>query len=227
MTRDEYNRAFHLPREPKTEKEEASESSKAAMAACESALTIALDIRKFEIDLYWKRATYFWSFLAVTLAGYFGLLVAMDLPDKQRGEALLTVSCLGFVFSLAWYFVNRASKFWQENWEKHVDLLEDAPIGPLYKTVLSDSRLRWWRFAGPYPFSVSKLNQLLSLFVAGLFLLLAATTSHRYYRIGRPIDKFANGVVALTAAIVVGVIFGTVPATRAAQMDPVESLKYE
>ena len=34
-------------------------------------------------------------------------------------------------------------------------------------------------------------------------------------------------VVALTAAIVVGVIFGTVPATRAAQMDPVESLKYE
>lgn len=34
-------------------------------------------------------------------------------------------------------------------------------------------------------------------------------------------------VVALTAAVLVGVIFGTVPATRAAQMDPVESLKYE
>ena len=34
-------------------------------------------------------------------------------------------------------------------------------------------------------------------------------------------------VVALTAATLVGVIFGTVPATRAAQMDPVESLKYE
>jgi putative ABC transport system permease protein len=34
-------------------------------------------------------------------------------------------------------------------------------------------------------------------------------------------------VVALAAAVVVGVIFGTVPATRAAQMDPVESLKYE
>jgi putative ABC transport system permease protein len=33
--------------------------------------------------------------------------------------------------------------------------------------------------------------------------------------------------VALTAATLVGVIFGTVPATRAAQMDPVESLKYE
>ncbi len=34
-------------------------------------------------------------------------------------------------------------------------------------------------------------------------------------------------VIALTAAVLVGVIFGTVPATRAAQMDPVESLKYE
>ncbi|MDE3187279.1 MAG: ABC transporter permease [Acidobacteriota bacterium] len=34
-------------------------------------------------------------------------------------------------------------------------------------------------------------------------------------------------LVALAAATIVGVIFGTVPATRAAQMDPVESLKYE
>ena len=34
-------------------------------------------------------------------------------------------------------------------------------------------------------------------------------------------------LIALTAAVLVGVVFGTVPATRAAQMDPVESLKYE
>jgi putative ABC transport system permease protein len=34
-------------------------------------------------------------------------------------------------------------------------------------------------------------------------------------------------VIALGVAVIVGVVFGTVPATRAAQMDPVESLKYE
>ena len=34
-------------------------------------------------------------------------------------------------------------------------------------------------------------------------------------------------VIALAAATFVGVIFGTVPATRAAQMDPVDALKYE
>ena len=34
-------------------------------------------------------------------------------------------------------------------------------------------------------------------------------------------------VAALGVSLIVGIIFGTVPATRAAQMDPVESLKYE
>ena len=34
-------------------------------------------------------------------------------------------------------------------------------------------------------------------------------------------------VIAMAAATLVGVVFGTVPATRAAQMDPVEALKYE
>ncbi|TQP38712.1 hypothetical protein FLM09_19635 [Vibrio cholerae] len=32
------------------------------------ALDYALDIRKFEIELYWKRATYFWALIAVALA---------------------------------------------------------------------------------------------------------------------------------------------------------------
>jgi putative ABC transport system permease protein len=34
-------------------------------------------------------------------------------------------------------------------------------------------------------------------------------------------------VIALTTSVLVGVVFGTLPANRAAQLDPVESLKYE
>jgi putative ABC transport system permease protein len=34
-------------------------------------------------------------------------------------------------------------------------------------------------------------------------------------------------VIALATSVLVGVVFGTLPATRAAQLDPVESLKYE
>jgi len=34
-------------------------------------------------------------------------------------------------------------------------------------------------------------------------------------------------IIALAAASLVGVVFGTIPATRAAQLDPVDSLKYE
>ena len=44
------------------------------------ALKYALEIRKFEIDLYWKRATYFWTFIAAALAGYF-------LIQKSEGAA--------------------------------------------------------------------------------------------------------------------------------------------
>ena len=38
------------------------------------ALKQVLDIRKFEIELYWKRATYFWTFIAAM----FWLLLKMS-----------------------------------------------------------------------------------------------------------------------------------------------------
>jgi hypothetical protein len=190
MTSDEYRAAFGLPTAPKTDPEKV--------------LDIALEIRKFEIELYWKRATYFWLFLATALGGYFTVLRTTFQQCDEKREALLIISCLGFVFPVAWYFVNRASKFWQENWENHVDLLENVVCGPLYKTVVYDANLRFWKLSGPYPFSVSKINQLLSLFVLVLFFLLTATTLHRYYGIGMwrlPISSWMV-IIPLTVAAV-------------------------
>jgi putative ABC transport system permease protein len=41
-----------------------------------------------------------------------------------------------------------------------------------------------------------------------------------------PID-WVSAVVALATSMIVGIIFGTLPANRAARLDPVETLKYE
>ena len=37
----------------------------------------------------------------------------------------------------------------------------------------------------------------------------------------------AGAIIAILISSIVGVIFGTVPASRASQLDPVESLRYE
>jgi len=138
-----------------------------------AALEHALDIRKFEISLYWQRATYFWTLIAASFAGYFAVLAAEKMEDKLFNAYV--IACIGFVFSLAWFLVNRGSKFWQENWENHVDMLENETIGPLYKTVLrrptaSDFLEKW--VDGPLPISVSKVNQWVSLFTALIWLAL-------------------------------------------------------
>lgn len=134
--------------------------------------TLALDMRKYEIELYWKRATYFWTFIAASLAG-FGAIQALSIENKA--DLSIFISCLGMVFSVGWFCVNRGSKYWQENWENHIELLEDEECGPLYKTVLSRPApestmdyLQHW-LNGPSAISVSKVNQIISLYVSILW----------------------------------------------------------
>ncbi len=139
------------------------------------ALKQALDIRKFEIELYWKRATYFWTFIGATMAGFLAIQ-ASNAANKQ--DLAVILACLGVVFSFGWVCVNRGSKFWQENWEKHVDVLEDDITGPLYKTVMSRNEIEKLGdkiihlVTGPSAISVSKVNQIISLYVFILWLCL-------------------------------------------------------
>ena len=142
----------------------------------EKALVQALDNRKFEIEMYWKRATYFWTLFAATLVGYATVQSAKNIADREFLAVLL--ASLGLVFSVAWLCVNKGSKQWQENWENHVNMLEDEFIGPLYKTVLyrrnsrgSKERLEYI-LTGPGSFSVSGINQIISWYVVVLWALL-------------------------------------------------------
>lgn len=160
------------------------------------ALEQALDIRKFEIELYWKRASYFWTFIGATLAGYIAVAVS---SAKDKADLLVVLSSLGLVFSFAWLLVNRGSKFWQENWENHVDLLEDQTIGPLFKIVLKRPKpnkpRRWAKhlLTGPSPFSVSKINQIVSLFILALWLILMWDALE--FSLSAPVDKLHFAVV--------------------------------
>ena len=166
-----------------------------------SALESAMDIRKFEIDLYWKRSQYFWAFISGAYILYF--YVVKEIRNEQIDILKLTatlknaniinepevhqqldmlqsadvtwipfiISAIIVFISINWYLVNKGSKFWQNNWERQVDLLEDIVHGPLYKTIIFEKTKRLSIFK-PYPYSVSKLNQLLSLFVATISIVL-------------------------------------------------------
>ena len=144
MTPEEYRARFVEPQPLRTKDDPKEADTRAGRA-----LAFAADIRKFEIELYWKRATYYWTFIAAAFAGY-GLTFKHSAEHEPWLSALF--SSLGLVFSFAWYLVNRGSKFWQNNWERHVDLLEDLTLGPL--------------------FSVSKINQILSAYVCVIWTLL-------------------------------------------------------
>ena len=132
-----------------------------------AALERAWKNRDFEIDKYWSRATYFWAFIAATFAGYIAIYAAQAMDAALKKHLGFMVNCMGIIFSLAWVLVNFGSKKWQENWEKHIDMLEDDITGPLYKTVINKTS-----------HSVSRINISVSFFVLAIWLILAAVEIH-------------------------------------------------
>lgn len=164
MTKDEYNLAFGIS---------TLDSGKAKIA-----LEYALDIRKFEIELYWKKATYFWALIAVAFAGYFAVLGSNKINDKEYLSFI--IGCVGFLFTWAWFTVNRGSKYWQENWESHVDMLEDCVTGPLFKTVFSrpeDTKFVKRYITGAMTMSAHKTNQWVGIFTLSIWTMLIIHTA--------------------------------------------------
>jgi hypothetical protein len=145
ITIDDYKKIFIDNRKPEELKE---------------TYTRAWESKNFEISNYWKRANYFWAFQVASFAGYFTILNSVSY--QKNPEVLYCVICIGFITSLAWVLTNKGSKTWQRNWETHVNLLEDNITGPLYKVVHNGKT-----------FSVSKLNELVSLFFVFIWFFLA------------------------------------------------------
>jgi putative ABC transport system permease protein len=63
--------------------------------------------------------------------------------------------------------------------------------------------------------------------VMGIIIGLAIPFSVRFFTEYRIPISGLSAIIAIVVSSLVGIIFGTIPATRAAQLDPVESLRYE
>ncbi|CAI0858524.1 Uncharacterised protein [Serratia quinivorans] len=112
----------------------------------EEAYNKSHDIRKFEIELYWKRSTYFWTFISVLIA-FCGVVSAAFLKDSKIGIELLSflfcTSLLGYSITLHFLITCISGKQWQENWERHIDILEPYFSGNLYKLNLVKGDIRY------------------------------------------------------------------------------------
>ena len=115
-----------------------------------AALDRAHEIRKFEIELLWKRATYVATFQTLLFAAL-GLSFASKNPQPIISVFQLIICTAGIFTSYYWRLINKGSKFWHENWTHHIDFLEDEFEGKLHKTVLHDNNKK-------LPFSVSRVN---------------------------------------------------------------------
>jgi hypothetical protein len=154
--------------------------------ARKAALSRAHEIRKFEIELYWKRAAHFWLlqaavFTAIGLTWRFAILDLSPLIP-------VALAALGSVTAFAGYLSAKGSKFWQENWEHHIDMLEDEFEGRLHKTAyVGEDGIAW---------SVSGVNDRLAfcffLFWLAIFASAVFAADASWFE-GLPAFVFANG----------------------------------
>lgn len=149
----------------------------------------AHDIRKFEIQMYWTRSAYLWTIQAAALAGL--ALIASEFEaigwqckntsgqedvscfaNQFRFILLVAIWSFGAFTAYVWLLLLKGAKHWQNNWERHVDLLEDGVSGALYKTYPVNMVER--------PYSVSTLNELMAKFMLVLWMLIGASSSSLY-----------------------------------------------
>lgn len=144
------------------------------MVSKEKAFEISLENRKFEIELYWKRAKYFFdAFLAL---GGVSILIsvlqtskAINLSQPIFFTILFAVECVGLVCAIAWSLVNEGSKYWQENWEQYVDALGEDIVGPLFKHPIKPTK-KLKRY------SVSSINLCLSWYIVSVWIVVILVT---------------------------------------------------
>ena len=163
-----------------------------------AALERAHVIRQFEIELYWKRANYFWLLQAAVFTA-----VALTIGNDAvgfRGLLPLTLSTLGFLTAWTSWLAGLSSKFWQRNWEHHIDMLEAEFEGNLYKTVyVSRSGSKW---------SLTSLNENLILLFSIFWIFVALFASISANANWDFTGKFAKPNVSEVITVLIWILAG-------------------
>lgn len=139
-------------------------------ASPKDALARAYQLRGFEIEHYWKRSTYFWAFQVAIFAAFGLLWKQADAADW--GIVSVALASLEVLTALANSLSALGSKFWQQNWEYHIDMLEDKFEGRLHKTV--------WLTDGLVRFSVSRVNEILGYFFVVFWVIVLAADAWKF-----------------------------------------------
>ncbi len=161
----------------------------------------ATDIRKFETNLFWERGKYYWAFILAAFTAHFYLLnivlkngenglslkTFMDLPVLALFSLAIT-AFVCFFFCFTWTLMNKGSKFWQKNWEQHVNKMEKLENSRLFSTYLNpndkDYKKCPLKFSA-YDYSVSKLvlstSILLMVISFGMFIFYIFLTMIRLF----------------------------------------------
>lgn len=209
MNSDDYWQEFesHRMKQKLTSQNETVHIDEIDRKLCE----IALETRKFEIDLYWKRTTYYWAFSAAIIAAYALVYTKKD-PGVGSYTLLSVLALCGVVFSLGWYLANRGSKYWQENWEDHIGLQITRHYGPIFKILKCPEHKPICGISG-FPYSVSKINQLTSGFLFFVWIVLLIVSLCKVGKVDFS-DLYENyrwiiwGSITATALIIIGVLLG-------------------
>ena len=128
----------------------------------------AHEIRKFEIEMYWKRSAYMWTLQAAALAGFAVILSRLGISGSgcaEDGEcpveslrviSVVAIWHFGLFSAFVWVLMLSGARHWQATWEQHVDMLENEFSGALYKTYIFSLENA--------PYGISQLNSVMAYF---------------------------------------------------------------
>ncbi|MDI9333870.1 MAG: hypothetical protein QM533_05795 [Cytophagales bacterium] len=182
-------------------------------------LKIVSDVRKFEIDLFWRRSLFFWGFATVIITAF-----GYAYTNKLNKEVQLLIACCGIVCSLIWSLVNRGSKFWQKQWEDKIIIAEKNYTGSscYFHTKLEGQKFCDFLSKLPWDagYSVSKLTTTFSDLTM-LFWILVAIYTLFFEFISKCFNGFTINIIIIFITIITVIyIFWRCPTSSTADPNP-------